>query len=83
MKAKGENMLEVTRLYKMKKGKEVKKHSALIAPSSVAMVRGSTVLGKGHNATITLVSGLEVPVAETKKAVLAALGVRVKKVASR
>lgn len=76
-------MIQVTRLYKKKKETKVNSHAALLAPGAIAMVRGSTALGKPHKATITLVSGESVPVAETRQQIQELLGVRVKSVPAR
>lgn len=77
-------MIEVTRLYR-KKSKDkktteaVKTQTMLVAKASVESVRPSTALGTKHKATIVTVSGMEIPVAETRSELQTALGARVVK----
>jgi hypothetical protein len=68
-------MIELTRLYKQKKSNTVKKHSITIAKASIESIRGSTVL-KNQKATVRTVSGMEIPVTETKKDIIKKLGAR-------
>lgn len=62
-------MIKVTRLYTKKKEKTVNKQAFLVAPAAVESIRSSTVL-KGQKATIRTFSGMEIPVTESRDAVL-------------
>jgi hypothetical protein len=78
-KKKGDTlkMFQVTRVYTLKKDKTVKKQAFYLAPAAVESVRPSTVL-KSQKATIRTVSGMEIPVTQSKQEVLKLLGSRVR-----